>query len=87
MHVYPFGGQPPLTSPIITVLRRFGFTIQCGIDIAPRMWHVDGVTITERRHVDGVAFDQLARSLRPFFDVALVEDRAARARAGRATSM
>jgi hypothetical protein len=78
VYVYPFGAQPPLDSPIIAVLRGFGFTIQCGIDIAPREWRTQGVTITERRHVDGVAFDQLASSLRPFFDVASVEDRAAR---------
>jgi hypothetical protein len=48
------------------------------IDIVPRFTRGNGVTIMTRLHIDGVAFQDGAKRLAPFFDVATVEDRAAR---------
>ena len=78
VYVYPFGAGFPTDSPKVAVLRSFGFTILCDIDIVPRLTRGDGVTIMTRRHVDGVAFDDAPARLAPFFDVATVEDHAAR---------
>jgi peptidoglycan/xylan/chitin deacetylase (PgdA/CDA1 family) len=69
--VYPFGERPSRAGRLL--LRGEGFTIQCDIDVRPRLDSVDGVTIMSRRHVDGIAFDYPAR-LAPFFDVAEVRD-------------
>ncbi|HEY0397586.1 MAG TPA: hypothetical protein VGF00_04330, partial [Acidimicrobiia bacterium] len=44
----------------------------------PRFIRTQGVVIMSRRHIDGLALRQEARPLAPFFDVASVEDRAAR---------
>jgi hypothetical protein len=80
VYIYPFGAQPPPGSPQVQILRMFGFTIQCGIDIVPRLVRADGVTFMSRRHIDGVAFsspEQVA-ALAPMFSVAAVEDVAAR---------
>jgi hypothetical protein len=79
VYVYPFGAGFPIDSPKITVLRSFGFTILCDIDIVPRFTRGSGVTIMTRLHVDGVAFGDGAPRLAPFFDVSAVEDRSARA--------
>ena len=76
--IYPFGAVPDPASPQVRVLRALGFTIQCGIDVVPGLVRADGVTFMSRRHIDGIAFADQARALRPFFDVATVEDRAAR---------
>lgn len=78
VYVYPFGAGFPVDSPKIDVLRSFGFTILCDIDIVPRLTRGNGVTIMTRRHVDGVAFADAATRLAPFFDVSTVEDRVAR---------
>jgi hypothetical protein len=78
VYVYPFGAGFPVDSPKVAVLRSFGFTILCDIDIVPRFTRGNGVTIMTRRHVDGVAFDDAPARLAPFFDVATVEDHAAR---------
>ena len=74
--VYPFGANP--SSAIRTMLRDEGYTIQCNIDITPRLTNIDGVTVMSRRHIDGIAFAQQSRSLATLFDVNLVEDRGAR---------
>ena len=79
VYVYPFGAGFPVNSPKIGVLRSFGFTILCDIDIVPRLTRGNGVTIMTRRHIDGVAFADAAPRLAPFFDVSTVEDTAARA--------
>lgn len=75
--IYPFGATPSRSG--IGVLADLGFTLQCDIDKVVRMRH-DGVsTIMSRRHIDGLAFEQQADALRPFFDVATVIDTYARA--------
>jgi hypothetical protein len=74
VYIYPFGAGLPIDSPKIDVLRSFGFTILCDIDIVPRFTRGNGVTIMTRLHVDGVAFEDGAKRLAPFFDVATVED-------------
>lgn len=79
VYIYPFGAGLPIDSPKIDVLRSFGFTILCDIDIVPRFTRGNGVTIMTRLHVDGVAFEDGATRLAPFFNVTTVEDRAARA--------
>jgi hypothetical protein len=79
VYIYPFGAGFPVDSPKINVLRSFGFTILCDIDVVPRFTRGNGVTIMTRLHVDGVAFADGATRLAPFFDVATVEDDAARA--------
>jgi hypothetical protein len=79
VYVYPFGAGFPIDSPKVDVLRSFGFTILCDIDIVPRITVGTGVTIMSRRHIDGIAFRDQASNLAPFFNVATVEDRAARA--------
>ena len=78
VYVYPFGAGFPLDSPQIQVLRRFGFTILCDIDVVARLTAGNGVTVMTRRHVDGVSFADQPAALARFFDVATVEDRAAR---------
>ncbi|MGI8802700.1 MAG: polysaccharide deacetylase family protein [Solirubrobacteraceae bacterium] len=78
VYVYPFGSQPAPGSPQVQALRALGFTIQCGIDVVPRLVTAAGVTLMSRRHIDGIAFADQPRALRPFFDVATVENRAAR---------
>jgi hypothetical protein len=80
VYIYPFGAQPPPDSPQVQILRRFGFTIQCGIDIVPRLVRADGVTFMSRRHIDGIAFSspEQRAALAPMFSVAAVEDTAAR---------
>lgn len=76
--VYPFGAQPLPGSPQVRVLRALGFTVQCGIDIVPRLVRADGVTFMSRRHIDGIAFADQPHALGRFFNVARVEDAAAR---------
>jgi hypothetical protein len=78
VYIYPFGAGFPVGSPKIDVLRAFGFTILCDIDIVARLTRTNGVTIMPRRHIDGIAFRDQATNLRPFFAVATVEDFAAR---------
>jgi hypothetical protein len=79
VYVYPFGAGFPLDSPQIKVLRHFGFTILCDIDVVARLTVGNGVTVMTRRHVDGVSFADQATALAQFFKVSTVEDYAARA--------
>lgn len=83
VYVYPFGAAPRPGSAAFAMLRDAGFTIQCDIGPTPRLVHLDGVSVMSRRHIDGIAFAQQAKGLAPFFDVARVIDRAARARRAR----
>jgi hypothetical protein len=78
VYVYPYGAGFPLDSPQIGVLRDFGFTILCDIDVVPRLTVGNGVTVMTRRHIDGVAFEDQRAALAQFFNVATVEDFAAR---------
>ena len=80
VYVYPYGAQPPPGSPQIQALRALGFTVQCGIDIVPRLVRADGVTFMSRRHIDGIAFAsaQQRAALAPMFSVKAVEDVVAR---------
>lgn len=80
VYIYPFGAQPRPDSPQVRILRTLGFTIQCGIDIVPRLVRADGVTFMSRRHIDGIAFSSPLQVavLAPMFSVAAVEDTAAR---------
>ena len=76
VYVYPFGSRPsPAT---IRMLRGRGFTILCDIDTVARVLHEYGVSVMARRHIDGFAFAGQAANLARLFDVATVEDRAAR---------
>lgn len=75
---YPVGAQPAPGSPQVQALRALGFTVQCGIDVVPRLVHAAGVTFMSRRHIDGIAFADQRGALRRFFDVRVVEDRVAR---------
>jgi len=79
VYVYPYGAGFPLDAPQIGVLRDFGFTVQCDIDVVARLTVGNGVTVMTRRHVDGISFADQPRALSQFFDVATVEDFAARA--------
>jgi hypothetical protein len=76
VYMYPFGGAPPAST--IAMLRDHGFRILCDIDVVARLKPTLGVVVMSRRHVDGIAFRDQATNLAPFFDVATVEDRAAR---------
>jgi hypothetical protein len=77
--IYPFGAEPAnLSSPVVSMLRDHGFTILCDIDITPRLTHANGVTLMARRHIDGLAMEQQATRLAPFFDAAATEDKPAR---------
>jgi hypothetical protein len=78
VYVYPYGAGFPLDSPQISVLRDFGFTILCDIDVVPRLTTGNGVTVMTRRHIDGVSFADQPTALAQFFNVSTVEDRAAR---------
>lgn len=72
VYIYPFGAAPSAAG--VRALRDLGFTVQLSIDPVPRLTRVDGVTVMTRRHVDGIAFRDQARSLQPFFDVASLVD-------------
>ena len=62
------------------MLRSFGFTVLCDIDVVPRLTVANGVTgQMTRRHIDGISFADQPKALAEFFDVATVEDFAARA--------
>jgi hypothetical protein len=76
--IFPFGSRPPLGGATVDVLRDNGFTILCDIDVTARITRVNGVAVMARRHIDGLALEQQAAALRPFFDAGAVEDRAAR---------
>ena len=78
VYVYPYGAGFPLDSPQIGVLRDFGFTVLCDIDVVARLTTGNGVTVMTRRHIDGVSFADQPTALAQFFNVAAVEDRAAR---------
>ena len=78
VYVYPYGAGFPMDSPQIKVLRDFGFTILCDIDVVARLTVADGVTVMTRRHIDGVSFADQPTALSQFFDVSTVEDYAAR---------
>jgi hypothetical protein len=82
VYVYPYGAGFPLDSPQINVLRDFGFQILCDIDVVPRLTVANGVIVMTRRHIDGVAFEDQRTALAQFFNVATVEDLAARADPG-----
>ena len=84
VYVYPYGAGFPPDSPEIRVLRRFGFTILCDIDVVARLTPGNGVTVMTRRHIDGVSFVDQPTALAQFFDVATVEDFAARGISGSA---
>jgi hypothetical protein len=78
VYVYPYGAGFAINSPQIEVLRKFGFTILCDIDVVPRLTVGNGVTVMTRRHIDGVSFADQPTALAQFFDVSTVEDYAAR---------
>ncbi|MDQ1433187.1 MAG: hypothetical protein QOF59_3 [Actinomycetota bacterium] len=78
VYVYPYGAGFPIDSPKIDVLRGFGFTVVCDIDVVPRLAVGNGVTVMTRRHIDGVSFADQPTALAKFFDVSTVEDYAAR---------
>jgi hypothetical protein len=78
--IYPFGAQPPPTSPVIPMLRTEGYRILCDIDVAPRLRHEDGVVVMSRRHIDGLALRQQHAALLPLFDTGTVIDVKARGR-------
>ena len=78
VYIFPLGSTPPLQSDKVAALRELGFTVQCGIDAAPRLLHVNGITYMARRHIDGLAFSGQVEHLAQFFDVNAVIDRAAR---------
>jgi hypothetical protein len=78
VYVYPYGAGFAPDSPQIGVLRDFGFTILCDIDITARLTPGNGVTVMTRRHVDGISFADQPTALAQFFDVSTVEDFAAR---------
>lgn len=78
MFIYPFGAEPPGTSPIVSMLHDGGYRILCDIDVGPGLRHVDGVAVMARRHIDGLALRQLHRQLLPLFDTNTVIDRTAR---------
>jgi hypothetical protein len=80
VYVYPYGAGFPPDSPQIGVLRDFGFTILCDIDVTARLTPGAGVTVMTRRHVDGISFADQPTALTQFFDVSTVEDFVARAR-------
>jgi peptidoglycan/xylan/chitin deacetylase (PgdA/CDA1 family) len=82
VYVYPYGAGLPLDSPQIGVLRDFGFTVLCDIDVVARLTTGNGVTVMTRRHIDGVSFADQPTALAQFFNVAAVEDRAARENPG-----
>ncbi len=79
IYIYAYGAAPKPGSPKVDLLRDLGFTIQCDIDKVPRLVHADGVAVMSRRHIDGIAFAQQQANLAGLFDVATVEDTAARA--------
>ena len=72
--IYPFGSAPPIASRTVSMLRDNGFTVLCDIDVAPRLVRANGVTVMSRRHIDGLALDQQASRLSPFFDAARTRD-------------
>jgi len=76
--IYPFGAQPPPTSPVIRMLRDEGYRILCDIDVGPRLRHEDGLAVMSRRHIDGLALRQQHAALRPLFDTRAVIDAKAR---------
>ena len=76
--VYPFGAAPTTGSPTVQMLRTNGFTILCDIDVVARLTERDGVVVMSRRHIDGIAFSSQRKALAPFFDVATVQNTAAR---------
>ncbi|MGZ4784557.1 MAG: polysaccharide deacetylase family protein [Acidimicrobiales bacterium] len=78
VYIYAYGAAPRPGSPKVDLLRDLGFTIQCDIDKVPRLVHADGVDVMSRRHIDGIAFAQQGANLAGLFDVAAVEDTAAR---------
>ncbi len=78
VYVYPYGAGFPLDSPQIAVLREYGFTVLCDIDVVARLTTGNGMTVMTRRHIDGISFADQPAALAQFFDVATVEDRAAR---------
>jgi hypothetical protein len=82
VYVYPYGAGFPPDSPQIGVLRDFGFTILCDIDVTARLTPGTGVTVMTRRHIDGISFADQPTALAQFFDVSTVEDFAARSSAG-----
>jgi hypothetical protein len=82
VYVFPYGAGFPLDSPQIGILRDFGFTVLCDIDVTARLTSGSGVTMMTRRHVDGVSFADQPTALAQFFDVSTVEDFAARLSAG-----
>lgn len=76
--IYPFGAEPPVSSPTVAMLRDEGFTLLCDIDIVPRLTRANGVVIMSRRHIDGLALEQQASKMAQLFDANLAEDRIAR---------
>ena len=76
VYIYPFGASPGAAT--VRMLRDEGYVIQCNIDAVARLNHIGDINVMSRRHIDGIAFDQQATSLAPFFDVHSVEDVAAR---------
>jgi len=76
--IYPFGAQPPATSPVVRMLRDEGYRILCDIDVVPRLRHEDGLAVMSRRHIDGLALRQQHSALRALFDTRAVIDAGAR---------
>lgn len=77
VYVYPFGAVPS-SAARRELQRRFGFRVFCTIEPVARTSREGGAVVMARRHVDGLAFADQARALRPLFRVADVVDRAAR---------
>ena len=78
IYIFPFGAAPIPGSAKANLLRDEGFAIQCDIGPTARLVHAGGVDIMSRRHIDGIAFRDGVARLAPLFDVAKVEDVAAR---------
>lgn len=78
LFIYPFGAQPPATSPVIAMLRHEGYRVLCDIDVVPRIRREDGLAVMSRRHIDGLALRQQRAALLPLFDTRTVIDASAR---------
>jgi Polysaccharide deacetylase len=77
--VYPYGASVPMTSARAGTLRSAGFRIFCDIGGEDLTIVADQWTLMSRHHIDGIGFRDQADSLKTFFDVDTVIDKAARA--------
>jgi hypothetical protein len=84
VYIYPFGSKVLPGDPKYAFLLESGFRMICSVGPAPYLKVRSDSVMMDRRHIDGIAFEDQKKRLLPLFDVndVIDESRLSQAKAG-----